>query len=340
MPELSTLAGLSPSLHVHAMLSAMRRSRMYYACCLLLLFATIPALSAAAERVNAEDAHATLKVVMDDNFPPYVFRDSNGAHTGYLVDIWKLWGGKTGVRVDLVATDWKNAQLLMADGQADVIDSMFRTPERELHLDFTPSYAEIPASIYTHTRIGGITDLKTLHGFLVGVKAGDACADKLDAAGITTLQPYNSYESLVKAAVAGQIRVFCMDEPAANYLLYRDRVERDFHKAFTLYTGALDRAVHKGDTRTLLLLQHGFSDITPAELAVLRNKWMGKSLPDPLSNKLAKALWIAAALIIFLAILSIILSYFVKQRTVQLQAAYHRLERLTKLYAALNECNQ
>jgi len=278
--------------------------------------------------------------VMDDNYPPYVFRDSSGALNGYLVDIWKLWEGKTGVRADLVATDWKNAQQLMADGKADVIDTMFRTPERERHLDFAPPYAEIAASLYTHTRIGGITDLKTLHGFLVGVKAGDTCADKLDAAGITTLQPYNNYEALVQAAVAGQVRVFCMDEPAANYLLYRDRVEREFHKAFTLYTGALDRAVHKGDTGTLGLLQHGFSDITPAELAVLQDKWMGKNLPDPLSNKLAKALWIAAAFIILLAILSIILRYFVKQRTVQLQAAYHRLERLTRLYAALSQCNQ
>jgi len=313
MPDQSTLAGLSPSLHVHAMLSAMRRSRIFYACCLFLLFAMVPALSAAAERVNAEDAHATLKVVMDDNYPPYVFRDSNGALNGYLVDIWKLWEGKTGVHVDLVATDWKNAQQLMADGKADVIDTMFRTPERERHLDFTPSYAEIPASIYTHTRIGGITNFKTLHGFLVGVKAGDTCADKLDAAGITTLQPYNNYKALVQAAVAGQIRVFCMDEPAANYLLYRDRVERDFHKAFTLYTGTLHRAVHKGDTRTLALLQQGFSAITPDELAVLRDKWMGKSLPDALSRTLTYALWIAVFIILLLGVLSLVLRYLVRQ---------------------------
>jgi len=313
---------------------------MFYACCLFLLFTMVPALSAAAGSTNGEATPATLKVVMDDNYPPYVFRDSNGALNGYLVDIWKLWEGKTGVRVDLVATDWKNAQQLMADGQADVIDSMFRTPERERHLDFTPPYAEIPASIYTHTRIGGITDLKTLHGFLVGVKAGDACADKLDAAGITTLQPYNNYEALVQAAVAGQIRVFCMDEPAANYLLYRDRAERDFHKAFTLYTGALDRAVHKGDTGTLALLQHGFSDITPAEQAVLRNKWMDGSLPDGLSRTLTYILWIAVFVILLLGVLSLVLRYLVRQRTAQLRTAYNSLERLTKLYAALSQCNQ
>jgi diguanylate cyclase (GGDEF)-like protein/PAS domain S-box-containing protein len=335
----STLLGLAPLFHIHKMRPAMCGNRVLYACCLLLLLAA-PTTSVAAEHANNEIARTTLNVVLDDNYPPYVFRDSSGVLTGYLVDIWKLWEGKTSVHVKLIGTDWKNAQQIMADGEADVIDTVFRTSERERNLDFTAPYAEIPVPIYTHSGIGGITDLNTLHGFLVGVKAADACADKLGSAGISALQSYSNYEALVQAAVAGQIRVFCMDEPAANYLLYHDRVERDFRKAFTLYTGALHNAVHKGDTATLNLLQRGFSAITPDELAVLRDKWMGKSLPDALSRTLIYALWTAAIVILVLVISSIALRYLVRQRTVQLNTAYHSLERLTRLYAALSQCNQ
>ena len=341
MPSRSALVGVALSMRFHAMLSVVRRNLPFYACCLFLLIATTPTLSATAGSTDAKTVtRAKLRVVMDDNYPPYVFRDSDGVLSGYLMDVWKLWEDKTGVRVELVATDWGKAQQLMAGGQADVIDTMFRTPERERKLDFTPPYAEIPVPIYTHAGIGGITDLDTLHGFLVGVKAGDACVNKLEAAGIATLQSYHNYEALIQAAVAGQIRVFCLDEPAANYLLYRARIERDFRKAFTLYTGALHRAVHKGDTKTLLLLQHGFSAITPDELAVLRDKWMGESLPDPLSRTLAYYLWIAALVILLLAVLSLTLRYLVRQRTAQLKTTYDRLERLTKLYTTLNQCNQ
>ncbi|MEO6975756.1 MAG: EAL domain-containing protein [Gallionella sp.] len=297
-------------------------------------------MAAAAGNTKSISAPATLKVVMDDNYPPYVFRDSNGVITGYLVDIWKLWESKTGVRVELTATDWDKAQQIMYAGQADVIDTMFRTPQREAKLDFSPSYAEIPVPIYTHTGIGGITDVKTLHGFLVGVKTGDSCVDKLKASGITTLQPYRSYEALVQAAAAGQTRVFCMDEPAANYLLYRDRIERNFNRAFTFYNGELHRAVHKGDTKTLVLLQQGFSAITPGELSELQDKWMGKRLPEGLSRALSYALWITALVILLLAVLALVLRYLVKQRTAQLKTAYFRLERLTKIYAAMNQCNQ
>ncbi len=318
----------------------MNRSRMLCACLLLLLLTTLTGSCLAAESAKVVAAPATLKVVMDDNYPPYVFRDSNGVLTGYLVDIWKLWESKTGVHVELTATDWEKAQQIMFAGQAEVIDTIFRTPERDRKLDFTPPYAEIPVPVYTHTGIGGITDLKTLHGFLVGVKEGDACAEKLEAAGITTLQPYPNYEALVRAAASGQVKVFCLDEPAANYLLYRDRVERDFRNAFTLYTGALHRAVHKGDSRTLALLQQGFSAITPDELDSLRNKWMGKRLPDSLGRTLTYALWAAVIVILLLGVLSLVLRHLVRQRTAQLRSAYNRLERLARIYAALSQCNQ
>ncbi|MGA7595899.1 MAG: EAL domain-containing protein [Gallionella sp.] len=339
MPELFTPAGAAPHRQVQSVFISMGRSRMRSVCFLLLL-TMLPGLSLAAGSTKGLAAPTTLEVVMDDNYPPYVFRDTNGVLTGYLVDIWKLWESKTGVHVELIATDWEKAQQIMFAGQADVIDTIFSTPERDRKLDYTPPYAEIPVPIYTHKGIGGITDLKTLHGFLVGVKAGDACVEKLEAAGITTLQTYPNYEAMVRAAAAGQVKVFCLDEPAANYLLYRDRVEREFHESFKLYTGELHRAVHKGDSRTLALLQRGFSAITPDELDSLRNKWMGKRLPEPLNRTLHYVFLAAVIVILLLALLILVLRHLVRQRTEQLRSSYNRLGRLTRIYSALIQCNQ
>jgi ABC-type amino acid transport substrate-binding protein len=195
--------------------------------------------------VGAEN-RSSLTVVMDDNYPPYIFRDANGKLSGYLVDSWKLWERKTGVPVKLFASDWAIAQKRMKDGQADVIDTIFKTPERESTLDFSPPYADIPVTIYTHSKIGGIVDMETLKGFLVGVKEGDACISHLESKEIQTLRPYSSYETLVRGAISGEVRVFCLDEPPANYLLYRDHAENDFRQAFRLYTGQFHRAVKKG----------------------------------------------------------------------------------------------
>jgi diguanylate cyclase (GGDEF)-like protein/PAS domain S-box-containing protein len=286
---------------------------------------------AASPCVASEPAAKVLTVVMDDNYPPYVFRDSSGTLDGYLVDFWALWEHKTGVHVDLIATDWGKAQARMARRQADVIDTIFRTPAREQALDFTPPYARIPVTIYTHASIGGITDLKTLQGFLVGVKAGDACADKLNEAGITTQQAYANYQALIQGAVAGQIKVFCLDEPPANYLLYRSHAERNFHKAFELYTGEFHRAVRKGDAATMALLDQGLAAITPAERQALQDKWMGSSLAMvPYGRYLGHALLVAAVIGGVLVLWAVTLRRVVQQRTAQLDTERGRLRTLVQ----------
>jgi hypothetical protein len=43
-------------------------------------------------------ADPVIKVVMDDSYPPYVFREPDGKLAGILVDQWALWSAKTGVR--------------------------------------------------------------------------------------------------------------------------------------------------------------------------------------------------------------------------------------------------
>ncbi|MFZ2854690.1 MAG: EAL domain-containing protein [Rhodocyclaceae bacterium] len=291
---------------------------------LLLCALLIPGASHAAA-----GAGESLSVALDDNYPPYVFRDSAGTLHGYLVDLWKLWESRTGVPVELLASDWDKAQSRMRSGEARVIDTIFQTPERERTLDFTPSYARIPVSIYTQAGIGGITRAESLKGFLVGVKAGDACIETLQQAGVVNLQQHSSYEALVQAAIAGQVRIFCLDEPPANYLLYREHAEGLFNKAFVLYTGEFHRAVHKGDSETMALLERGFSAITQAERQALRDKWMGSQLErSPYVRYLVSALCVALLIGALLLLWGSSLRRRVAQRTTQLETEHARLRVL------------
>ncbi|TBR10938.1 MAG: EAL domain-containing protein, partial [Rugosibacter sp.] len=271
-------------------------------------------------------SNAPLRVVMDDNYPPYVMRDANGSMEGLLIDEWRLWEEKTGIKVDITATDWAKAQQIMLAGGADVIDTIFRTPAREQLYDFSAAYADLPVGIYTHVSIGGIHDLASLRGSLVGVKAGDACIDKLARFGITTLKAYPSYQAVVDAAMADQMRVFCMDEPPANYLLYRAGSAENFRQAFTLYTGQFHRAVHKGDAATLKRISQGFAAISSAEREALRDKWMGKSLPYVVERTMLYGFALAIITILALALFLLLLQRLVRERTAQLAASQSHLQ--------------
>src|SRR5450432_929167 len=110
---------------------------------------------------------------MDDNYPPFSFKDSNGKLQGILIDQWRLWEQKTGIKVEINAMDWGKAISRMKGGEFDVIDSLFYSEERAGWFDFSNPYAKIEVRIYFDKEISGITDTASLKGFEVADKRGD-----------------------------------------------------------------------------------------------------------------------------------------------------------------------
>ena len=246
-----------------------------FLCCLASALWSVAALAASN---GTESAPRILHVVTDDNYPPYLFRNSAGEPEGYLVDYWNLWEKKNGVKIQLTATNWAEAQEMLKDGRADVIDMIFRTPSREPFYDFSAPYADLPVAIFNHASITGISGVSTLHGFQVGVQAGDACIDKLAENGITNLLVYRNYAELIDAAQRQEVKVFCLDEHPGNFYLYKAKAENTFLKAFVLYQGQFHRAVRKGNLETLKVIEQGMQAISADEEAALRKKWFGTPL--------------------------------------------------------------
>lgn len=274
-----------------------------------LLVLVLCALAVPAVWAQTPPRPAELRVVGDNNFPPFLFLDAAGNPQGYTVDLWRLWEQKTGVRVYLSAMQWDQAQQTLQDGGADVIDTIYRTPPREALYDFARPYADQPGAIYRHASLTGIRDLSGLQGFQVGVQAGDACIDHLARAGITAVRTYPSYAALLDGAQAGQIRLFCMDDYPAGYYLYQRGLHQEFVKAFVLYHGEVTHAVRKGDARTLALVEQGMSAITAEEREGLRRRWLSApeprlvDLPPAVLGALAGGVGVAGLLVIWVLLL-------------------------------------
>ena len=217
-----------------------------------------------------------ISVVLDDNYPPYVFRDSEGKLQGILVDQWTLWSERTGIKAELHAMDWADALDGMRAGKYDVIDTIFQNDERVRWLDFTKPYVTIDVPIFHSNEIGGITDAASLVGFTVAVKAADACIPILQEAGVTDIEEFPSYEAVIDAAKNGDISLFVVDEPAALYYLYQKGIAKDFQIGQSLYSGQFHRAVKKGDAAMLALVKNGFASLTSEELHKIDDKWFGR----------------------------------------------------------------
>lgn len=241
-----------------------------------MLKALLRILVAASLALSMTARATTLRVVGDNNYPPYLFLGSDGKPRGYVVDAWQLWEKKTGIKVELTATNWADAQQRLLHGQADVIEMIFKTPERETLYDFSVPFTRVTVGIYSDAGITGINDSSSLKGFEVGVERGDACVERLHDDGIANVRTFAGYEDLIAAATRREIRIFCMDEYPADYYLYRLGESNHFTKAFDYYSGEFRRGVRKGDTATLARVQRGMALITDDELAALHRKWMGQ----------------------------------------------------------------
>jgi ABC-type amino acid transport substrate-binding protein len=216
-----------------------------------------------------------ITVVIDNNYPPYSFLDKNGNLQGISIDLWKLWEQKTGIQVNITGKNWDSALESMKKHQYDVIDTIFYSPARAELFDFTQPYANINVSIYFKNSISGINSIDSLRGFPVAAKAGDAIIEELTSRGIENIIEFDSYESIIRAAANHDVVIFAIDQPPAEYFLYQYNIQKDFNYTDPVSSGQFHRAVAKGNTELLKVVNAGFDAITPAENSTIQKKWLG-----------------------------------------------------------------
>ncbi|MGE5372205.1 MAG: diguanylate cyclase domain-containing protein [Solirubrobacterales bacterium] len=271
-------------------------------------------------------APASIRVVLDDNYPPYIFRDKEGNMIGLLVDQWKLWERKTGIPVKLQAMDWGKALQKAEAGECDVIDTIFYTEERAKHVDFSAPYADIEVPVFYAAKLPGIHGIHSLSGFPIAVKRGDAVGQVLRARGITNIIEYDNYEAIIRAVLKKEVVVFSMDAPPADYFLYNYGLQDQFKQTSPLYTGQFHRAVRKGDSQVLALVEGGFSQISETEYHRIQDKWLsyGGVNPERIQTMIVSGV-VLVVIVLGLFIWNWALNRSVRQKTSELTGILRKL---------------
>ncbi|HEV7427613.1 MAG TPA: PAS domain-containing protein [Thermoanaerobaculia bacterium] len=235
-------------------------------------------LSAGAAAQLVTKSQRVIRVVVDNDYAPYSFLSDEGKLQGIVIDQWKAWEKKTGMKAEIHAMDWAEALSAMRAGDFDVIDCIVATSRRRDDFDFTPAYATVDASIFFRNDVSGITNQASLRGFPVGIKAGDQHLEKLIESGVTTAMPFRNNAEIVQAAKQHKINVFVMDVPSALYLLNKLGVANDFRRSTPIFRDQLRRAVRKKDAKLLTTVSSGFAAIPPAELKRIDEEWFGRTI--------------------------------------------------------------
>lgn len=160
-----------------------------------------------------------IKVVMDDSFPPYSFRDKKGKIQGIAVDKWREFEKISGIRVNLQGVSFIEAQAKVRSGEADIIDMFFHSKAREQFYSYSKQKEDIEVALFYNKEIVSIGSIDEMKSYEIAVRQGEITVDFLTENGVRNMVQYSSYDEIIEAAKHKRIKVFCMNSEAAKFLI-------------------------------------------------------------------------------------------------------------------------
>ena len=251
--------------------------------CLVLMFVLFAQFSLAAEQEQPP-----LTITYCEDCQPFEFRNRNGDADGLIMDYWKLWSEKTGVKINYKPAIWKETLRLVRDGEVDAHAGLFFSKERDSYLQFGATLGRGDTDIFYHKALP-MEDSEDISAYRVGVLAGDIAGELLrikqpDAA----LVEYPDYMALMADLENGKLQVFVAETLVGlSYLRQHDLISKFKYKAGQpLYRNDWKVAVPEGREQTLALIDKGMDLVSAEERRNINRKWVAASKdrdPDSLS---------------------------------------------------------
>ena len=94
--------------------------------------------------------------------PPLKFSNGQGAADGILIDLWRLWGEKTGIEVQFKEALFADTLELVKQGRTDIHAGLFYTEQRDQFLDYTSPIIDITYYAFHHESISRAARLNEL----------------------------------------------------------------------------------------------------------------------------------------------------------------------------------
>ncbi len=281
----------------------------------------------------------TLIFVSGDHYPPFVWQDENGDIVGITVQILELLERKLGVKFQIKLMPFSEALKSLQDGEADIINFIFKTPEREKLFLFSKPVLNLESKVYFRKALN-VKDFAGLTPHLVGAVESDANADLLRQKNPSiTFKYFKNSEELMRAAKNGEIDAFVMDNLLAEYFLIKDGI---FHQFSTLPFVSIQQvyfAFPLNKPQVAELINDGLSKISREELRQILGPFVKPTVLIPVWVWYLVAAGGGGFLIVFLLLILInrYLAKEVEKKTIELKK---RNEELTSANEELDAMNQ
>jgi signal transduction histidine kinase len=214
----------------------------------------------------------------DEDYPPFEYLDEEGRPTGYGVELTRAIALALGLDVEIRLGPWDEIRESLANGEIDLIQGIYYTPERDLIYDFGPAHWVAHHVGVARRGEGPLPDSPDdLVGKRLVVQRGDLMHDFLVEQEVQAeLTLVDSQGEALEQLAEGRHDYALVSRPTALYLIEKEGWTDLVVGRTSLYPADYCFAVLSGHGALLAEFSEGLAIVrNTGDLRRIQEKWLG-----------------------------------------------------------------
>ncbi len=274
--------------------------------------------------------HPTIRVGIDQNWPPIESVDKNGEYFGVSASYLKLMEKRLGIKfeVDFSRLTWSDSLNALMDKKLDMLSCAAITPKRKESMRFSRPYMKQSIVIVANSNVGYVHSIDDLAGKKVAVVQSYATEEFLQKnhPNVRIVRAKTSLEAL-KMVANGEAYACLEGLNVVSYLMERHELKKLKVVGETSYNYELAFAFRNDWEMLAQISDKVLASMTPAEYKEVHGQWLVMEHTRPFDYFY---IWVSAlvviAVLLFIVYKNRRLDELVRQRTDELEAFNQKLQ--------------
>lgn len=275
------------------------------------------------------------------NIPPMIFLKDTRP-TGVVVDLVNALAERSGINIEIQATDWTEAQSRVLKGEADALLQINRNATREKLYDFSEHFLKTDFSIFRKNSRVDIQSIHSLATLTVGVEKSGYPRLLLKKHPKVKVKIIDSWKAGFELINSGELDAVILDKWVGEYALVINRIEGIGVAAEPIETTYSAIAVKKGNEQLLAKINLGLAKIRKdGSMEKILDRWSRKETVYLTKEQFNfyKAFVIASILVTLLFLVVLFYMYRIKKVNKELKIAINEIKTLRGIIPICSYCH-
>jgi diguanylate cyclase (GGDEF)-like protein/PAS domain S-box-containing protein len=228
------------------------------------------------DEVNWLEAHPTIRLAVDINWPPFEYIDAENNYVGMAADYIALIAEKLGIQFEVEKERaWTDAVEAVKRRELDMYSCVVSTLQRREYVNFTRPYLSFPMIIVTSDQVAYVDGLKGLKNQTIAVVKGYATHDLL-VENHPELKLYlaENVSEALEALSLGKVYAYIGNIASVSNILRREGLTNIKISGETPYKYELSMAVRNDWPELTPIIQKALDSITEDEHDQIYQRWI------------------------------------------------------------------